>query len=79
MVFGRLIAMNASEINHKGRAQQHHLDPERSAHRELIVIEGTFDCPDGRLNGHAEVAPLGLGLSTALATQSQLELLLGEV
>ena len=79
VVLGRLIAMNASEINHKGRSEHHHLDPERSPNRELIVTEGTFDRADGGLNGDAEMAILGLSLSTALATQSQIELLVGEV
>ena len=68
VVLDGLIAMNTSEINHEGRPDQHHLDPEGATDRELIVIEGPFDRPDGGFNGHAEMAALGLGLAAALTT-----------
>ena len=68
MVLGRLVAMNASEINHKGRPDQHYLDPEGATDRELIVTERPFDGADGGFNSHAEMAARSLSLGTALTT-----------
>ena len=59
VVLGHLVEMNTSEINHKGRAEHDHLDPEGAADGELIVTEGSFERADGGLNGHTEMAVLG--------------------
>ena len=78
-MFGYLIAMNASKVNHQSRTEQHRVNAEQPSHWEFIVIEGTFEGPDGGFHGGPQVTASSFGLGTPLATQGQFKLLPGEV